>query len=68
MPVCSFCRSQYEFPRGTTVVQKDGTVKFFCSSKCRKNSEMGRNNKKVAWVQKSDHMKAAVAARKKKKE
>ena len=57
MPVCSFCKKQYEFPRGTTVVQKDATVRHFCSSKCRKNMEMGRMNKKVKWVQKSDLLK-----------
>jgi large subunit ribosomal protein L24e len=57
MPVCSFCRVQYEFPRGTTMVQKDGTIKFYCGSKCKKNSEMGRNNKKVTWVKKSDQIK-----------
>ncbi|MFA4960443.1 MAG: 50S ribosomal protein L24e [Candidatus Pacearchaeota archaeon] len=53
MPVCSFCKTQYEIPRGITVVQKDGSIKFFCSSKCRKNSEMGRQSKKVKWVKKA---------------
>ena len=52
MPICSFCKLQYEFPKGTTVVQKDGTPKHYCSSKCRKNSEMGRDNRKVKWVKK----------------
>jgi len=50
MPRCSFCKGEYEFPRGTTVVQKDGTIRYYCSSKCRKNSEMRRDNKKVKWV------------------
>ncbi len=50
MPVCSFCKKGYEFPRGTTVVQKSGVVRYYCSSKCRKNSEMGRVSKKVGWV------------------
>jgi large subunit ribosomal protein L24e len=59
MPVCSFCKQGYEFPRGTTVVQKDGTVRYYCSSKCRKNSEMGRLSKKVKWVIKSDVVKNA---------
>ena len=58
MPVCSFCKNNYEFPKGTTVVQKDSSVRFFCSSKCRKNMEMGRLNKKVKWVRKSDIVKA----------
>jgi large subunit ribosomal protein L24e len=57
MPVCSFCKNGYEFPKGTTVVQKDSSVRFFCGSKCRKNMEMGRLNKKVAWVVKSDVVK-----------
>jgi len=52
MPKCSFCKNQYEFPRGITVVQKDGTPKFFCSGKCRKNFEMGRDNRKVNWIRK----------------
>lgn len=61
MPVCSFCKNAYEFPRGTTVVQKDSTVRYFCSSKCRKNMEMGRLNKKVKWIRKSDIVKAEKA-------
>lgn len=43
----------YDFPRGITVVQKDGTPKTFCSKKCRRSAEMGRDNKKVKWVVKN---------------
>ncbi len=32
MPVCSFCRGGYEFPRGTTVVQKSGDVSIILYS------------------------------------
>ncbi|RMD45817.1 50S ribosomal protein L24 [Candidatus Pacearchaeota archaeon] len=53
MPTCYFCRKNYEIPRGITVVQKDGAVRHFCSSKCRKNFEMGRQSKKVKWIVKS---------------
>ena len=53
MPVCFFCKESYDFPKGTTVVQKDGSARYFCSSKCRKNSEMGRLAKKVKWIRKS---------------
>ncbi len=69
MPVCWFCKSNYEFPRGISVVQKDGSVRYYCSSKCRKNSEMGRNNRKVNWVRKSGvvkEMKAKLTAGRKK--
>ena len=52
MPACSFCKKQYELPKGTTVVQKDGNPRHYCSSKCRKNSEMGRDNRKVKWIKK----------------
>jgi large subunit ribosomal protein L24e len=61
MPVCSFCKVSYKFPRGTTVVQKDSSVRYYCSSKCRKNSEMGRLTKKVKWIKKSDIVKAEKA-------
>jgi len=61
MPVCSFCKNMYEFPRGTTVVQKSGSVRHYCSSKCRKNMEMGRLNKKVKWIRKSDVVKGEKA-------
>ena len=61
MPVCTFCKKAYEFPKGTTVVQKDASVRHYCSSKCRKNMEMGRLNKKVKWVRKSGVVKAEKA-------
>ena len=67
MPVCTFCKNNYEFPKGTTVVQKDGSVRHYCSSKCRKNMEMGRLTKKVKWIRKSavvKEEKARYAARK----
>ncbi|MBS3087966.1 50S ribosomal protein L24 [Candidatus Pacearchaeota archaeon] len=63
MPVCSFCKKAYEFPKGTTVVQKDSSVRYFCSSKCRKNMEMGRLTKKVKWVVKSDIVKSEKVKR-----
>ena len=61
MPVCSFCRKPYDFPKGTTVVQKDSSIRYYCSSKCRKNMEMGRLNKKVKWIRKSDIVKTEKA-------
>jgi ribosomal protein L24E len=41
----------YEFPRGLTFVSKDGTVKYLCSSKCKKNMTMKR--RKVEWIRKA---------------
>jgi len=48
MPKCVYCGSQYEFPRGLTLIMKDGTINYLCSSKCRKNMLMKR--RKVKWV------------------
>ncbi|PIN71743.1 50S ribosomal protein L24 [Candidatus Pacearchaeota archaeon CG11_big_fil_rev_8_21_14_0_20_30_13] len=48
MPKCVYCEKSYEFPRGLTLVMKDGTVNYLCSSKCRKNMAMGR--RKVRWL------------------
>ena len=48
MPKCVFCKETYEFPKGLTLVMKDGTVNYLCSSKCRKNKFMKR--RKVRWV------------------
>ena len=50
MPKCTVCKKNYEFPDGLTFVHADGRVLHFCSSKCRKNHEMGR--KKLKWVSK----------------
>lgn len=53
MPKCSYCGKTYEFPRGLSFVKNDGTVKYLCSSKCRKNMAMKR--RKVNWIRKANH-------------
>ncbi|MEK6881622.1 MAG: 50S ribosomal protein L24e [Nanoarchaeota archaeon] len=50
MPKCSFCGKMYEIPRGLTLVKNDGTIKYFCSSKCQKNFQLGRRD--VNWIRK----------------
>lgn len=50
MPKCTYCKEDYEIPEGLTLVMNDGTVKYLCSSKCRKNMEMKR--RKVRWIAK----------------
>lgn len=59
--MCSFCKQNYENPRGMTVIQKDATARYYCSGKCRKNAEMGRDNKKVNWVRKAQNVKDEIA-------
>ena len=50
MPKCTYCKRQYEPPKGLTLIKVDGTVQYLCSSKCRKNMLMKR--RKVRWVTK----------------
>ena len=48
MPKCVYCGKDYEFPKGLTLIGKDGKVNYLCSSKCRKNMKM--NRRKVKWI------------------
>ncbi|MEM3074728.1 MAG: 50S ribosomal protein L24e [Candidatus Pacearchaeota archaeon] len=52
MPECSFCKKQYDVPRGLTFVLSSGEILYFCSSKCRKNYKLGRTRNKVPWIRK----------------
>lgn len=53
MRTCSFCKEEIEVGTGKMYVKKDGTIYFFCSSKCEKNQiELGRVPRKVKWVKK----------------
>ncbi|MGD8545372.1 MAG: 50S ribosomal protein L24e [Candidatus Bathyarchaeota archaeon] len=48
---CSFCGN--EFPPGTGMmyVKDDGSVLWFCSSKCRKSSlKLRRDSRKLKWT------------------
>ncbi len=48
--VCSFCGKTIEPGTGIMLVLNDGTVLWFCSSKCLKNYRLGRNPRKVKWT------------------
>jgi len=50
MPKCSYCGKNYEIYKGLTLVLNDGSIKHFCSSKCRKNYMLKR--RKVRWISK----------------
>jgi len=53
MPKCVYCSQNYEFPKGLTLVESiSGRVKYFCSSKCRKNALMARKKRKWAMPEK----------------
>jgi len=49
---CNFCGEKIPKGRGIMFVKRDGTILYFCSSKCEKSYFMGRNPRKVKWVRK----------------
>ena len=60
MPACSFCKKNYENPRGLTIFTFDGKSIFYCSSKCRNNAKLGRDPKKTNWVKSVKKVKEVV--------
>lgn len=66
MVKCSFCgREEYAF-KGVHLIKNDGTVAYFCSSKCRVNTlKLRRDKRKIRWTEafreKSDKEKAKKA-------
>ncbi|MEM1525667.1 MAG: 50S ribosomal protein L24e [Ignisphaera sp.] len=47
--MCSFCGYEIEPGTGLMFVRNDGTILWFCSSKCFKNYKLSRDPKKIAW-------------------
>lgn len=48
---CSFCGKEEHSFKGVHLIRNSGVVDFFCSSKCRKNSEkLERDKKKLKWT------------------
>ncbi|MEK6848411.1 MAG: 50S ribosomal protein L24 [Nanoarchaeota archaeon] len=52
MAVCSFCKREYPSFQGVTLFDNVGRAWKFCSSKCRKNKELGRDSLKLKWTEK----------------
>lgn len=49
--ICSFCRREFLQGTGQMYVRNDGSVYWFCSSKCRKNLlKLGRLPSKLKWA------------------
>ncbi len=47
---CSFCGEDIEPGTGLMYVLNDGRVLYFCSRKCYRNWEMGRDNREIKWT------------------
>ncbi|MDO8554518.1 MAG: 50S ribosomal protein L24e [Candidatus Micrarchaeota archaeon] len=51
MPNCSFCSETMAKGTGALYAKKDGSIFYFCSSKCRKNQLlMGREGRRKKWT------------------
>lgn len=50
---CSFCKRPIKSGSGKMFVRNSGEILYWCSSKCEKNYMMGRNPKKLKWVEKA---------------
>ncbi|PWR71726.1 50S ribosomal protein L24e [Methanospirillum lacunae] len=48
--VCSFCGEGMEPGTGKMFVRKDGSIFYFCSTKCQKNYKLGRIPRRVTWT------------------
>jgi len=50
---CSFCGGEISAGTGTAYVRNDGSMLWFCSSKCRKNMlHLKRDPRKLKWTEK----------------
>ncbi|MDK2825687.1 LSU ribosomal protein L24E [Methanolobus vulcani] len=48
---CSFCGELLEPGTGKLFVKKDGSIYYFCSSKCESNFELGRLPRRTVWTE-----------------
>jgi large subunit ribosomal protein L24e len=50
---CSFCGRDFPIGRGIMFVKTDGTLYWFCSSKCRKSMLiLKRDPRRMKWISK----------------
>ncbi|MEM2866440.1 MAG: 50S ribosomal protein L24e [Candidatus Hadarchaeales archaeon] len=49
---CSFCGGKVAPGTGTMFVRRDGSLLYFCSSKCERNFKLGRRPDWTRWTEK----------------
>tara|TARA_Y100000034_G_scaffold6022_1_gene6621 strand:- start:2226 stop:2561 length:336 start_codon:yes stop_codon:yes gene_type:complete len=54
---CSFCKKNYHEHKGLVLFTNEGRTVNYCSSKCRRNDDLGRDSKKVNWVKRDKKVK-----------
>jgi large subunit ribosomal protein L24e len=50
---CSFCGGRIEPGTGLMLVKRDGSILYFCSSKCERNTRLGRKPHRVKWTERA---------------
>ena len=51
MVKCFFCGKDGNSFKGIHLIKNDGTIAYFCSSKCRKNAlKLKRDKRRVRWT------------------
>ncbi|MEF8787179.1 MAG: 50S ribosomal protein L24e, partial [Haloarculaceae archaeon] len=48
---CDYCGTAIEPGTGTMFVRKDGTTIHYCSAKCEKNADLGREARDLNWTE-----------------
>ena len=52
MVKCVFCGCESSINKGVHFIKNDGSVNYFCSGKCRKNSlKLGRDKRRLKWTE-----------------
>ena len=47
---CDYCGDDIEPGTGTMFVRTDGTTIHYCSAKCEKNADLGREPRDLEWT------------------
>lgn len=51
MVKCSFCKNEMEPGTGMMFVKNDGSIFYFCTSKCEKNQfKLGHTPRETKWT------------------
>ena len=52
MTKCTFCGREESPYKGVHLIKNDGSINFFCSSKCRRNAlNLKRDKKNIKWTE-----------------
>jgi len=52
MVKCTFCGKESPEFKGIHLIKNDGSISYFCSSKCRVNAtKLKRDKRKVRWTE-----------------